>query len=156
LSATSGVVNAPGGPVAVVARSSSVASPAVIEVLAFHGGHWVSRGLFTGPLAVATDTPIATAHLTGSPAPDFIVYTMGADFHAGSVISAVGGTWHVIPFSQRGAGTDVIAPNLKIQPGYLTSVANECKPTCATSTSYRTTNFSYNASAGAFIPLQAI
>jgi hypothetical protein len=88
--------------------------------------------------------------------PDFVVYTLGADSQAASVLSAVTGSWRLVPFSQRGVGSDVTAPNAKVRPGYLASVTNECRPTCATSTSYRTVNFSYNASAQAFIPLAAI
>jgi hypothetical protein len=118
----------------------------------------VQKALFTSPLSVApstsSDTPIVRASLTG--ADDFVVYTLGADFRAASVISDASGSWHMVPFAQRGVGSDVIAPNVSLKAGYLTSVANECTPTCATSSSYRTTNFSYNRSAESFIPLAAV
>jgi hypothetical protein len=155
---SSGVVKTSAGPVTVVAHSSTGAAPAVIEVLGYRSGHWVQKALFTSPLSVAPlssgDTPIVRASLTG--ANDFVVYTLGADFRAASVISDVSGGWRMVPFSQRGVGSDVIAPNVSLKAGYLTSVSNECKPTCATSSSYRTINFSYNRSAESFIPLAAV
>lgn len=156
--ASSGAVKTSAGLISVVAHSSTGAAPAVIEVLGYKSGHWVQKALFTSPLSVApstsNDTPIVRARLTG--ADDFVVYTLGADFRAASVISDASGSWRMVPFAQRGVGSDVIAPNVSLKAGYLTSVVNECKPTCATSTSYRTTNFSYNRSAESFIPLAAI
>jgi hypothetical protein len=156
--ASSGAVKTSAGLVAVVAHSSTGAAPAVIEVLGYRSGHWVQKALFTSPLSVAplssSDTPIVRASLTA--ANDFVVYTLGADFRAASVVSDASGQWRMVPFSQRGLGSDLIAPNVSLKAGYLTSVSNECRPTCATSSSFRTTNFSYNRSAESFIPLAAI
>jgi hypothetical protein len=158
--ATSGVVNTVDGPIAVVAHSPSGADPTDIQVLAFRAGRWGERARFTSALSLAEATsgatPIVAARLTGATVPDFVVYTHGADFEGASVVSLATGTWRLIPFYQRGIGSDVIAPNVKVQTRYLTSVANNCKPTCASSASYTTTNYSYDSSAAAFVPLTSI
>jgi hypothetical protein len=158
--ASSGVVNTASHPIAVVAYSPSPASPAFIEVLNFAGGQWLRGAGFTSPISVADSgsgvTPIVMAHLTGTAVPDFIVYMLGADFRGAAVVSAATGKWRMVPFSRPGFGEDVIAPDVKVHGGYLSSVTNNCQPNCAASSSYTTTNYRYDSENDAFRPLTTV
>jgi hypothetical protein len=157
---SSGVVNTGRGQVALIAYSSSAAEPAIIEVVNFAGGQWVRGARFASPLSMADaasgETPIIMAHLSDPTVPDFVVYMLGADFRGAAVISAASGSWRMVPFSRPGFGQDVIAPDVKIHNGYLTSVVNNCRPNCATSSSYTTTDFRYDSSVDAFRPLTRV
>jgi hypothetical protein len=96
------------------------------------------------------------AHLTGTAVPDFIVYMLGADFRGAAVVSAATGKWRMVPFSRPGFGEDVIAPDVKVHGGYLSSVTNNCQPNCAASSSHTTTNYRYDSENDAFRPLTTV
>ena len=72
--------------------------------------------------------PVQVADVTGDGQPDFLVRFQAADAQPGVVVSDDGGVWRLIPSSPGGV---YIGRAPAFTQGRLTSVFNDCLPTCA-------------------------
>jgi ABC-type transport system substrate-binding protein len=78
----------------------------------------------------ARNRPIQDADITGDGASDTLVRFVAADNDPGVVVSADGGSWHLVPESSNQADV-YIGRNPTIENGRLTSMHNDCLPSCA-------------------------
>jgi hypothetical protein len=110
--AASGIVRAGGGEwLATGHATDEPAGPGVaVSIYRWGQGAWTLQdrpvGMPSGQLAGGGS--ITAASLTGSPGPDFVVRSFGADTNWLSVVSDVGGTWHAVPFDYGYAPTVAI------------------------------------------------
>ena len=92
-----------------------------------------------------------SADLTG--ATDFVLPSFAGMSHATSaVLSDVGGAWHLVPFGPFAGEPNqfVVASYGEVQGRYFVTSTNDCQPDCASTKSFTSQKWSYDASARAF------
>lgn len=119
----------------------------------FLDGRWQLRGTVDLGLEADTDAPVRVADLTGDGEPDFLVEVVAADTAAGTVVSAAGGAWRIVPFvgEYESARTAQWVANPRVEGSLLLSEENDCEPDCASGGSY-IQPWSYDDRNGVFYP----
>jgi hypothetical protein len=145
-----GATSSPVGPLtksAVVAEGRTAFAYRIID------GAWQQRAALDLGIEADTSQPVRVADVTGDHEDDFIVTLAGADSAAGSVVSAAGGAWRLVPFVDRYQGSNQMdsAPDLRVDGSLLISTINDCDPYCAVGHLY-TQPWSYDRLNGDFYP----
>ena len=158
----------PEGPVGFVLYATRAGGPAMVDVWYWRDQSWalvatVDRSPLTGesldPLLAKPGFPtLVLAHLTGGTEPDALVLQQGGTVGFGvygSVVSDIGGTWHLVDFAGAlgvaKAGVVVAAP--QVSGDEIIQRLNTCVPTCADGTA-QLSAYRYDAAAGEFTAIR--
>jgi hypothetical protein len=155
------------GPVGFVLYATRTGGPAVVDVWYWREQAWVLVATVGGnlptresldPLLAKPSSPTLTlAHLTGAAEPDALVIQRGgaAGFGIyGSVVSDIGGTWHLVKFAGAlgvtKAGVEVAEP--EVSGDEIIQRLNTCMPTCGDGM-VQLVAYRYDAAVSEFIPI---
>lgn len=139
----------PDCPLAATATGSTSTTTSA-TVWLFTTGAWEPAVTVSLPVPVVPrHARITSGDLTGQGTHDFIVPLLGADAELDIVLSDASGRWRPVPFRESGRTLSLVR-FLRYSNGRLSSMENDCQPSCAEGTK-RLVQWRYDADAGEFV-----